>query len=107
LIKENTSSSSGKAVSIPGHGNEAEKEFERQLYATLQEEHERIKLFVKSKTGEIERRLSKNDMSRLRLTTTKRYQVMSTNRFSDLNPESASLVSPHAYLLSDFNAMQS
>lgn len=58
LIKEHTTPGSGKAVAIPGQGNQNDSEFEDHLFAVLAQEHRRIDLFVKSKTGEIERRLS-------------------------------------------------
>jgi hypothetical protein len=62
LIKENTTSGKGKALSIPGQGGNAEREFERNLFNVLLEEHDRIGLFVKSKSLEIRRRLG---MSRI------------------------------------------
>ncbi|KAK8256111.1 hypothetical protein IWZ00DRAFT_151201 [Phyllosticta capitalensis] len=58
LIKEHTTPGSGKAVAIPGQGNQNDSEFEDHLFAVLAQEHRRIDLFVKSKTGEIERRLN-------------------------------------------------
>ncbi|OCK77591.1 hypothetical protein K432DRAFT_407171 [Lepidopterella palustris CBS 459.81] len=57
LIKEHTTPGKGKAVSIPGQGDTAEKAFEDELYFVLVKQHERINLFIKSKSGEIERRL--------------------------------------------------
>ncbi|KAF1986670.1 hypothetical protein K402DRAFT_85123 [Aulographum hederae CBS 113979] len=57
LIKEHTTPGNGKAVSIPGQGSVSESKFEDLLYAIFCEQHQRIELFVKSKTGEIERRL--------------------------------------------------
>ncbi|EON62900.1 hypothetical protein W97_02125 [Coniosporium apollinis CBS 100218] len=57
LIKEHTTPGKGKAVSIPGQGNITETQFEDNLYAVFVEEHQRVDLFVKSKSGEIERRL--------------------------------------------------
>jgi hypothetical protein len=57
LIKENTTPGKGKAVSIPGTGQNTEREFEQTIYDVLVEEHERIGLFVKSKVLEITRRL--------------------------------------------------
>ncbi|KAJ9642500.1 hypothetical protein H2199_004881 [Coniosporium tulheliwenetii] len=57
LIKEHTTPGKGKAVSIPGQGNTTERQFEDNLYAVFVEEHQRVDLFVKSKSGEIERRL--------------------------------------------------
>ncbi|TID13727.1 SPX domain-containing protein [Venturia nashicola] len=61
LIKENTTPGRGKAVSIPGQGSDVELTFERKLYALLVEEHDRIGLFVKSKSLEIQRRLEHLD----------------------------------------------
>ncbi|KAF2086067.1 hypothetical protein K490DRAFT_44972, partial [Saccharata proteae CBS 121410] len=57
LIKDHTTPGSGKAVSIPGQGHVREREFEDQLFALLAQEHQRIDLFVRSKSGEIKRRL--------------------------------------------------
>ncbi|KAL2686676.1 hypothetical protein IWX47DRAFT_785315 [Phyllosticta citricarpa] len=58
LIKEHTTPGSGKAVAIPGQSHQHDGEFEEQLFAVLAQEHRRIDLFVKSKSGEIERRLN-------------------------------------------------
>lgn len=57
MIKEHTTPGNGKAVSIPGQGEATEREFETQLCNVFVEQYERITLFVRSKTGEIERRL--------------------------------------------------
>ncbi|KAF2100937.1 hypothetical protein NA57DRAFT_55009 [Rhizodiscina lignyota] len=57
LIKEHTSPGKGKAVSIPGRGNVSERDFESLLFNVLRDQFVRIELFVKSKNGEIERRL--------------------------------------------------
>jgi hypothetical protein len=57
LIKEYTTPGKSKAISIPGQGGEAEVDFENALYEILVEQHESIGLFVKSKSGEIDRRL--------------------------------------------------
>jgi hypothetical protein len=57
LIKEYTTPGKGKAISVPGQGGPVESEFERNLYNILLEEHDRIGLFVKSKSLEIQRRL--------------------------------------------------
>jgi hypothetical protein len=59
LIKEHTTPGKGKATSVPGQGNEAEHEFESLLFSLFSEQHSRITLFVKSKTGEIGLRLGK------------------------------------------------
>ncbi|KAF2431788.1 hypothetical protein EJ08DRAFT_695941 [Tothia fuscella] len=57
LIKVNTTPGKGKAVSIPGQGQSVERDFENSLYGILLNEHDRIGLFVKSKSFEIQRRL--------------------------------------------------
>jgi len=59
IIKENTTLGKAKALSIPGQGSDAERHFEHNLYQILLEEHDRIGLFVKSKSLEIHRRLGK------------------------------------------------
>ncbi|KAL1639662.1 hypothetical protein SLS58_007721 [Diplodia intermedia] len=58
LIKEHTTPGNGKAVSIPGQPDVDRCEFEDQLFDILSGEHQRIDLFVRSKSGEIERRLN-------------------------------------------------
>ena len=57
LIKERTTPGHGKSVSIPGRGDEKLREFESALFQILVDQHVRIDLFVKSKAGEIQRRL--------------------------------------------------
>lgn len=57
LIKEHTTPGNGKAVSIPGQPDVNRNQFEDQLFDILSGEHQRIDLFVRSKSGEIERRL--------------------------------------------------
>lgn len=57
FIKENTTAGKGKTVSIPGRGEDKLVEFENALFHILQDQHQRIDLFVKSKAGEIQRRL--------------------------------------------------
>lgn len=59
LIKEHTTPGRGKAISIPGQTSEVESDFEDALFQLLCEQHDRIGLFVKSKSGEIDRRLGK------------------------------------------------
>jgi hypothetical protein len=59
LIKEQTTPGKAKAMSVPGQGNETELLFESKLYHHLVEQHDKIGLFVKSKSGEIQRRLGK------------------------------------------------
>ncbi|KAF2665760.1 hypothetical protein BT63DRAFT_459338 [Microthyrium microscopicum] len=57
LIKEHTTPNRIKAVSIPGQGDAVEELFENQLFDLLVEQHGNINLFVRSKSGEIDRRL--------------------------------------------------
>lgn len=57
FIKENTTPGEGKSVSIPGSTDTKAREFEDALYGILFEQHQRITLFVRSKAGEIKRRL--------------------------------------------------
>ncbi|KAF2709315.1 hypothetical protein K504DRAFT_378598 [Pleomassaria siparia CBS 279.74] len=57
LIKHQTSPSAGKALSIPGQGNATERAFGDTFFKVLKSQHDRINLFIKSKSGEIERRL--------------------------------------------------
>ncbi|KAI9835528.1 MAG: hypothetical protein M1819_001979 [Sarea resinae] len=61
LIKARTTKDHAQAIVIPGssHGDDkALQEFENDLYAELCEQHQRINLFVRSKSGEISRRLA-------------------------------------------------
>jgi SPX domain protein involved in polyphosphate accumulation len=44
-------------VSIPGQGESSERAFGDTFLEVLQAQHDRINLFVRSKSGEIERRL--------------------------------------------------
>ena len=55
LIKEHTTPGSGKALAIPGQ----EDIFEDLLNDELVEQHARVNLFIRSKSGEIERRLGR------------------------------------------------
>ncbi|KAL9035412.1 MAG: hypothetical protein Q9180_004876 [Flavoplaca navasiana] len=59
LIKTRTTRGQGEALSIPGHGNQAKalKAFENEFYRELHDQHQRVDLFVQSKSGEISRRL--------------------------------------------------
>ncbi|KAL9001104.1 MAG: hypothetical protein Q9169_000287, partial [Polycauliona sp. 2 TL-2023] len=59
LIKARTTRGQGEALSIPGHGTEAKalKAFETEFYHELNDQHQRVDLFVQSKSGEISRRL--------------------------------------------------
>jgi hypothetical protein len=44
-------------LSIPGQGDATEKAFGDTFFKVLKAQHDRINLFIKSKSGEIERRL--------------------------------------------------
>ncbi|KAF2035466.1 hypothetical protein EK21DRAFT_54321 [Setomelanomma holmii] len=57
LIKHQTTPGTNKAVSIPGQGESTEKEFRNAFLQVLHAQHDRINLFIRSKSGEIERRL--------------------------------------------------
>ncbi|KAI4919545.1 hypothetical protein J4E90_001681 [Alternaria incomplexa] len=57
LIKHQTTPGTNKAVSIPGQGESTERAFGDTFFNVLAQQHDRINLFVRSKSGEIERRL--------------------------------------------------
>ncbi|KAL6707213.1 hypothetical protein ACN47E_004760 [Coniothyrium glycines] len=57
LIKHQTTAGTNKAVSIPGQGESTERAFSGTFFKVLEAQHDRINLFVRSKSGEIERRL--------------------------------------------------
>ncbi|GAB7364895.1 hypothetical protein MBLNU230_g5686t1 [Neophaeotheca triangularis] len=57
FIKENTTPGKGKSVSIPGSGDDKLQEVEDALYNIFEEQHLRVDLFVRSKAGEIQRRI--------------------------------------------------
>ena len=59
IIKQETSFKTPQSITIPGHDIDSilSEGFEQELYDLLREEHERVELFCKSKTGEIRRRL--------------------------------------------------
>ncbi|KAL8720240.1 MAG: hypothetical protein Q9225_002872 [Loekoesia sp. 1 TL-2023] len=59
LIKIRTTRGQGEALTIPGHHNEAKalQAFEDEFFAELVDQHQRVDLFVRSKAGEINRRL--------------------------------------------------
>ncbi|EMC97196.1 hypothetical protein BAUCODRAFT_68129 [Baudoinia panamericana UAMH 10762] len=56
-IKEQTTPSNGKTIAVQERNDEKLVRVERSLFGTLSEQHHRIDLFVKSKAGEIQRRL--------------------------------------------------
>lgn len=59
FIKKNTTPSNSTAITIPGkQGQEnISRAFENELFDELASQHQRVDLFVRSKTGEIKRRL--------------------------------------------------
>jgi SPX domain protein involved in polyphosphate accumulation len=57
LIKHQTTPGTNKAVSIPGQGQSTERAFRDTFLQVLETQHDRINLFIRSKSGEIERRL--------------------------------------------------
>ncbi|PVI07950.1 hypothetical protein DM02DRAFT_236986 [Periconia macrospinosa] len=57
LIKHHTTAGTGRAVSIPGQGATSERAFSDTFLRALKAQHDRITLFIRSKSGEIERRL--------------------------------------------------
>ncbi|KAH7094741.1 hypothetical protein FB567DRAFT_12072 [Paraphoma chrysanthemicola] len=57
LIKHQTTPGTNKAVSIPGQGESTERAFRDTFLQVLHAQHDRINLFIRSKSGEIERRL--------------------------------------------------
>ena len=57
LIKHQTTSGTSRALSIPGQGESSEKAFGGTFYRDLKAQHDRVNLFVRSKSGEIQRRL--------------------------------------------------
>jgi SPX domain protein involved in polyphosphate accumulation len=62
LIKKNTTRDHGQGIAIPGHTDTALNEFESSFYTELANQHDRVGLFVKSKSDEISRRLRKSNM---------------------------------------------
>ncbi|QSZ33166.1 hypothetical protein DSL72_002752 [Monilinia vaccinii-corymbosi] len=57
LIRKNTTRVSGKSIAIPGHVDTALVAFENEFFTELSNQHDRVELFVKSKSEEIGRRL--------------------------------------------------
>jgi hypothetical protein len=57
LIKHQTTPGTNKAVSVPGQGDSTERVFRETFLQVLHAQHDRINLFIRSKSGEIERRL--------------------------------------------------
>ena len=63
FIKEHTTPTKGKTISIPGRTDEVHVEFENALFHILEDQHQRIDLVVKSKAGEIRRRLGRSSFA--------------------------------------------
>ncbi|MCJ1435522.1 hypothetical protein MMC27_004896 [Xylographa pallens] len=82
LIKRRTTRSQGQAILIPGRAsaNQASDDFEEELHAELLDQHQRIDLFVRSKSGETERRL--NHLHRQVLNLVKQCQTTSQKPIS-------------------------
>ena len=59
LIKRRTSRANGEAQPIPGNHSEtrALQDFEDELYTQLKDQHARVDLFLRSKSGECSRKL--------------------------------------------------
>ena len=57
FIKRNTTAGGGKAVAVPGRESDKFVDLEQDLLAILNDQHERISVFVRSKAGEVQRRL--------------------------------------------------
>lgn len=57
FIKTRTSPGKNESIAVPGCEHEKLAEFDRELSEVFIQQHERINLFVKSKVGEIKRRL--------------------------------------------------
>ena len=60
LIKVRTTKDQAMAIAVPGHDGEykALQAFEDELYSELREQHQRVALFIKSKSGELSRKLA-------------------------------------------------
>jgi SPX domain protein involved in polyphosphate accumulation len=70
LIKERTTNIRTNPVAIPGQGpaSDAWTQLESELFPILWQQHERVSLFIKSKYGEIKRRLDQVERQLRRLT---------------------------------------
>lgn len=60
FIKERTTVGKGKTIPVPGQADESLLETENELFSILEDQHHRIDLFVRSKAGEIRRRLGES-----------------------------------------------
>lgn len=57
LIRANTTRDQAQAIAIPGQADTALQQFEESFFNELSNQHDRVDLFVKSKSDEIGRRL--------------------------------------------------
>ena len=57
-IKAHTTRNQASAIAIPGHQEAALRRFEDGLYTELCHQHDRVDLFISSKSNEIDRRLT-------------------------------------------------
>ncbi|MCJ1389244.1 hypothetical protein MMC18_002100 [Xylographa bjoerkii] len=95
LIKRRTTRSQGQAILISGQAaaSKASDDFEDELYAELLDQHQRIDLFVRSKSGEIERRLDHlhkqvlNLVKQCQATTRKPISVRRLEKFAKAESE--------------------
>lgn len=90
VIRKRTSAGNGESVSVPGRGDEKLLQFETELSDIFTQQHERINLFVKSKAGEIKRRLEHakrqlHQLSSRKITTAdRRIPIARLERYSRL-----------------------
>ena len=70
LIKERTTNIKTKPVTIPGQGpsSDAWTQLETELFPVIWQQHDRVSLFIKSKYGELKRRLDQVERQLTRLT---------------------------------------
>ena len=95
LIKAQTSHGQAQAITIPGQSNDQKQleTFEEDLYKELVSQYQRIDLFVRSKSGEISRRLDHLQKQILHLSslgqtgTQKRVSVRRLERYSKVEGE--------------------
>lgn len=83
FIKDSTTPGKGKAVSIPGCGNELNRQCEDELFVLFQAECTRVSLFVRSKRYELDSRLG--SIERQLDQATRRSGILT----SDVNPQKA------------------
>lgn len=90
FIKENTRKENKTSpVGIPGQvgTEESRSQFEDELYDILKEQHQRINLFIKSKYGEIERRIGALRYQLRQLVASKAWRPYDTQKYTRLGQE--------------------